>query len=72
MAIRTEKEAAAKLKLKQKTLANQRWAGTGPRFIKYPSGAIRYDDIELDAYQARNTYRSTTEAQAARRAAAKR
>jgi len=71
MATRSTKEAAVILHVSEKTLANQRWAGTGPAFIKYPSGAVRYDDDELAAHKARNTYRSTTQAQAARRAAAK-
>jgi hypothetical protein len=67
MALRTEREAAAKLNCSPKTLQNWRWSGRGPRFVKLDSGAIRYDDAELDACIARNTFTSTTEAQAARR-----
>ena len=37
----TESEAAELLRLKPKTLARWRWAGTGPRFLKV-GGAVRY------------------------------
>ena len=47
----TAKQAACYLSISIKWLANQRWQGTGPRFLKV-GGAIRYRQSDLDAYLA--------------------
>jgi predicted site-specific integrase-resolvase len=65
--LRTEAEAAQKLRCARKTLQNWRWAGKGPRFVKLDTGGIRYDDADLERFVAGRVYGSTTEAQAARR-----
>jgi Helix-turn-helix domain len=67
MALKSEREAAKILAVEVKTLTNWRWRGVGPVFIKFPTGAIRYDEAALAAYAAENTFQSTTEAQAAAR-----
>ena len=43
-----------------------RWRGIGPAFVKFPTGAVRYDDEILSSYAADNTFQSTTEAQQAK------
>ena len=48
----TTKQAARYLSISTKWLANQRWQGTGPRFLKL-GGAVRYRQADLDAYLAR-------------------
>ena len=45
----TAKQAARYLSISTKWLANQRWQGTGPRFLKV-GGAVRYRQSDLDAY----------------------
>ena len=47
----TAKQAARYLCISTKWLANQRWQGTGPRFLKV-GGAVRYRQSDLDAYLA--------------------
>ena len=63
MSLKSEREAAEVLGVKVKTVRNWRWRGVGPAFVKYPSGAVRYDPEVLAAYAADNTFSSTTEAQ---------
>lgn len=67
MSLKSARDAAKALGVEVKTLANWRWRGVGPVFIKLPTGAVRYDGETLTAYAAKNTFQSTTEAQAARR-----
>lgn len=46
-------QAAARLGLNPKTLAQWRWRGCGPQFIRIGDGrhsAIRYRPADLDAY----------------------
>jgi hypothetical protein len=64
----TEKELAGRWCMSPKTLQNWRWSGKGPPFIKLVSGGIRYDENESEEWARSNTFRSTTEAQAARKA----
>ena len=45
----TTKQAARYLSISTKWLANQRWQGTGPRFLKM-GGAVRYRKADLDTY----------------------
>ena len=66
MSLKGERDAARFLGVNVKTLRNWRWRGIGPVFVKFDSGGIRYSDEELIAYAARNSFRSTSEAQAAR------
>jgi hypothetical protein len=54
----TSKEAAAYLRLSPKTLANQRVAGGGPRFIK--CGRVLYPLAELIEHVRRRTYDNTS------------
>jgi hypothetical protein len=42
----------------------------GPRFLKLPTGAIRYELADLEAYIAGRSFQSTAEARASRVAAA--
>jgi hypothetical protein len=67
LSLKSARYAAKVLAVDTKTLANWRWRGVGPVFVKLPTGAVRYDDETLTAYAAANTFASTTEAQAARR-----
>ena len=45
----TAKQAARYLSISTKWLANQRWQGTGPKFLKV-GGAVRYRQLDLDSY----------------------
>lgn len=69
MAFLLASEAAAKLRLTTSTLAQWRWYGKGPKFTKLRTGAIRYDEAEVDRWLEGQTYVSTTEAMTARRGA---
>lgn len=51
MGLLTAKQAARYLSISTKWLANQRWQGTGPRFLKV-GGAVRYRQSDLDSYLA--------------------
>jgi hypothetical protein len=59
--LNTEQEEADRLKLKKKTLANQRCRGDGPPFIKL-GRLIRYDPDQTDAWLAERVRNSTSEA----------
>ena len=56
----TESEAAEFLRLKPKTLARWRWAGTGPTYRKI-GGAVRYAISDLDKFLEASTRQSTSE-----------
>lgn len=63
----TVADAAVRLGLSVKTLANWRSAGQGPRFVKIrrgdargTAGAIRYDVRELERFCSANTHSSTS------------
>ena len=47
----TEREAAAFLRLRPRTLANMRWRGIGPKYRKH-GGRIVYDIDDLTAWSA--------------------
>ena len=47
----TAKQAARYLSISTKWLANQRWQGTGPKFLRV-GGAIRYRVSDLDQFLA--------------------
>ena len=47
----TAKEAAQRLTITTKTLANWRHKGSGPSFHKF-SGAVRYSVADIDAFIA--------------------
>jgi hypothetical protein len=59
------KHAAALLGLEEKTLANWRWRGVGPAFIKLPGrggkGAVRYDRAAIFEWLAAQTRTSTSD-----------
>lgn len=46
----TEQEAADWLELKPQTLALWRMKGKGPRYLKFPTGTIRYDFEDLKVW----------------------
>lgn len=50
----TEDDAAAYLLTSSKTLANWRWRGVGPSFVKL-GGSVRYRQEALDEYIASRT-----------------
>jgi predicted DNA-binding transcriptional regulator AlpA len=56
----TGREAAALLRLSERTTERHRTAGTGPRFIRL-SGAIRYRRRDLLDYIQRHVSHSTSE-----------
>ena len=56
----TESEAAEFLRLKPKTLARWRWAGTGPRFLKV-GGAVRYTAADLEKFLEEAVRMSTSD-----------
>lgn len=67
----TVAEAAVRLGLSVKTLANWRTAGVGPRFCKMrhkrgPAGAVRYDLRELARWIEQRSVSSTSEVTAAK------
>lgn len=48
-----DRQAAEYLGLRPQTLRNYRWTGKdGPRYFKYPTGAIFYDVADLEAFLA--------------------
>jgi len=59
--LHTEKEEAERLNLAPKTLANQRWRGDGPPFLKV-GRLIRYDPQMTDAWLSERVRQSTSEA----------
>lgn len=58
----TPREAADYIHVAEKSLANWRCAGIGPRFVKLSRAAVRYAISDLDAFMAERTYTSTSEA----------
>jgi hypothetical protein len=56
----TGREAAALLRLSERTMERHRTAGTGPRFVRL-SRAIRYRRRDLLDYIQRNVSHSTSE-----------
>lgn len=45
-------DLAARWGISRNTLANQRSRGEGPRFVRFPSGRIRYPWSAIAAYEA--------------------
>ena len=60
----TEVEQAQRWGIAPKTLANQRWRGDGPPFIKL-GRLVRYDPMVTDAWVAQRQAHSTSEAHCA-------
>jgi len=54
----TPRETAAFLRLSQQTLANWRWRGCGPPYLKL-NGAVRYDPQVVRQWSASQTQMST-------------
>lgn len=57
----TEAEQAQRWGIAPKTLANRRWRGDGPPFIKL-GRLVRYDPSATDAWIAERRKQSTSEA----------
>lgn len=51
----TPAELAARWKCSEKTLAQHRWRGTGPRYLKLPGAGIRYPLAAVEAVEASST-----------------
>ena len=62
----TPAEASAQLGLTQGALAQLRYTGGGPLFIKLTAKAVRYRQSDLDAWIAERSHSSTREYGAAR------
>lgn len=58
------KSTAEVLSIAEGTLENWRTKGIGPRFIKTPGrrGKVLYDQSDLEAWKAANSFQSTSEA----------
>ena len=57
----TQREVAAFLRLSERTLERHRLAGTGPAFVKLGRRVV-YRPSDVQAWTARNTFESTSEA----------
>ena len=57
----TEAEQAQRWGISPKTLANQRWRGDGPPYVKL-GRLVRYDPAKTDAWAAERERQSTSEA----------
>jgi predicted DNA-binding transcriptional regulator AlpA len=60
MVLLNQREAAAMLRLSERTLERMRLLGTGPRYVK-ASRLIRYRDEDLESWIAARTRTSTSE-----------
>ena len=56
----TEIDVAQILNLKVSTLRRWRWAGKGPRFLKF-GGAVRYDPVDLQDFIEASRRNSTSD-----------
>ncbi len=56
----TSAETAGFLRLSEQTLANWRWRGCGPPYLKI-NGAVRYDPEAVRAWVASQTQTSTSD-----------
>ena len=58
------KQTSHQLNIAEGTLENWRTKGLGPRFIKTPGrrGKVLYDQSDLEAWKAANSFQSTSEA----------
>jgi len=61
----TSRETADYLQLSDQTLANWRWRGCGPPYLKI-NGAVRYDPEAVRAWAAAHARTSTSEGRAKR------
>ena len=55
-------QVAARFGVKPSTVAQWRLLSDGPRFIKLPNGAVRYESEEIERWAASRRRISTTEA----------
>ena len=60
-ALLSPSEVADLLGVPVKTLEQWRWKGTGPRFLRLPSRAVRYDAAELENWLDSRRMRSTSD-----------
>jgi excisionase family DNA binding protein len=63
--IHTPQEAAEYVRLKERTLADWRYRGCGPRYIRISGRTVRYRQSDLDAWLATRTRTSTSASDAA-------
>lgn len=49
----TPKDVADRWKVTQKTLAQWRWTGSGPSYLKL-GGSVRYRLADIEAYESEN------------------
>ena len=57
-----ERDVADRLKVSPETVRRWRVEGSGPPFLKLPSGAVRYDPEEVEAWEAEHRRKSTSDA----------
>lgn len=60
LALLTQREAAAKLRLSERTLERLRVTGTGPCYVK-TGRCVRYREADLEAWVANRVVGSTSE-----------
>lgn len=60
----TSRETADFLRLSEQTLANWRWRGCGPPYLKI-NGAVRYDPEAVRAWATDQTQTSTSDRRSA-------
>jgi predicted DNA-binding transcriptional regulator AlpA len=60
--LHTPAETADKLRVTQRTLADWRYRGYGPRFVRLSGRAVRYRESDLDAFVDGRTVHSTSDA----------
>ena len=61
MTLLTQREAAAVLRLSERTLERWRVQGVRLRFVRLPSRSIRYRQQDLDAYVTAHVVSSTSQ-----------
>jgi predicted DNA-binding transcriptional regulator AlpA len=61
MTLLNQREAAAVLRLSERTIERMRVQGNGPRFVRLNHRSIRYRQQDLDAYVAACVRASTSE-----------
>ncbi len=65
----TSKEAAERLGLKDQTLREWRVRGYGPEFVRISRTRVRYRPDSLESFERAQSFRSTAEADEARKRA---
>ena len=58
--LETPAEAAKRLRLTERTLADWRYRGCGPQYVRLSGRAVRYRQSDVDAFIASRTVTSTS------------